>query len=65
MTITGRLSLSAGLLTVKQVAVALGCHPMTIYGWAEEGKIPHVRVGSRLKFDGGALAAWLEKRQVG
>jgi excisionase family DNA binding protein len=49
---------------VKQVAEALGCHIMTIYGWVEEGKIPHMRIGRRVKLDGATLAVWLDKRTL-
>lgn len=64
MTIAEKLKSSQGLLTVKQVAEALGAHPQTIYGWVSEGKLPHVRVGSRVKFDGYALANWLDQRTL-
>ena len=64
MTIIERLKTAKGPLTVKQVAEALGCHIMTIYGWADEGKIPHMRIGRRVKFGGATLAVWLEKRTL-
>ena len=64
MTIIERLKTAKGPLTVKQVAEALGCHIMTIYGWVEEGKIPHMRIGRRVKFDGATLAVWLDKRML-
>jgi excisionase family DNA binding protein len=52
------------LLSVKQLAEALGSHPQTIYGWVTAGKVPHIRVGSRVKFDGHAIADWLDKRTM-
>ena len=64
MTIIEHFKTTKGPLTVKQVAEALGCHIMTIYGWVEEGKIPHMRIGRRVKFDGAILAIWLDKRTL-
>jgi excisionase family DNA binding protein len=62
--IADRLRRSPSLLTVQQVAEALGFNKMTIYDWVTKGKLPHVRVGSRIKFDGAAIADWLEKRTL-
>jgi excisionase family DNA binding protein len=64
MGIAEELRKAKGLLSVKQVAEALGSHPQTIYGWVTEGKLPHVRIGSRVKFDGHAIADWLDKRTL-
>lgn len=48
-------------LTVKQTAEILGIHPMTIYKWSRiPGRIPCFRIGGALRFDPGALAAWVE-----
>jgi excisionase family DNA binding protein len=35
---------------------------MTVYEGTKEGKIPYMRIGSRIKFDPGALAVWMETR---
>jgi len=51
-----------GLMSVREVAEALGSHIQTIYGWVEEGKLPCFRVGGRIKFDGKAIADWLDSR---
>ena len=64
MGIADELRSAKGLLSVKQVALALGSHPQTIYGWVTEGKLPHVRIVSRVKFDGHAIADWLDKRTL-
>lgn len=64
MTIAERLRATKKPLTVKEVAETLGCHIMTIYDWIKEGKIPHMRIGSRIKFDPGALASWVEARSI-
>jgi excisionase family DNA binding protein len=65
MRVIEALSRMEGLLTVKQVASLLAVHEMTVYGWTKAGTMPHLRVGSRLKFDPAAVAEWLGARQVG
>jgi excisionase family DNA binding protein len=62
MTIAERLRGSKRPLTVKEVANTLGYHVMTVYEWTKEGKVPYMRIGSRIKFDPGALAVWMETR---
>jgi excisionase family DNA binding protein len=64
MSVVEQLRSAKGLLSVKQVAGLLSAHVQTIYGWANDGKLPHVRVGSRVKFDGHVIADWLEKRTL-
>jgi excisionase family DNA binding protein len=64
MKIAEKLRDARGLLTVRQVAEALGSHIQTVYSWVAEGKLPCVRVGCRLKFDGAAIADWLDKRSM-
>jgi excisionase family DNA binding protein len=39
-------------------------HPVTVRKWVAAGKIPHVSIGGRVKFDPGALAEWLDKRTL-
>ena len=53
------------LLDVREVVTLLGVHQQTIYEWAWAGKIPHIRVGARIKFDPRALAAWIEAASLG
>jgi excisionase family DNA binding protein len=62
MSLTCELRQRKGLLTVKEVAELLRCHVMTVYDWVAIGKLPHVRMGSRIKFDPHSIADWLEKR---
>ena len=64
MTIAERLKGTKKPLTVKEVADTLGCHIMTVYEWVKEGKIPHMRIGGRIKFDPGALAVWVDSRSL-
>jgi excisionase family DNA binding protein len=52
------------LLTVNELSALLSAHKMSIYKWVRQGRIPHLRVGSGLRFDPRALAQWLERRTV-
>jgi excisionase family DNA binding protein len=65
MTMIERLEKTSGMLDGSQVAEMLTIHPVTIRKWVAAGKIPHVRIGGRVKFDPGALAEWLDKRTLG
>jgi excisionase family DNA binding protein len=51
-----------GLMSVREVAETLGSHIQTVYSWVDESKLPHFRVGGRIKFDGKAIADWLDRR---
>ncbi len=63
MTLIERLK-AKKIWTVKDLAEELGCHIMTVYGWIDEGKIPHMRIARRVKFDGATLAVWMDKRTL-
>ena len=43
------------LYTVNQVALLLGITRMTVYRLVRDGDLPHVRVGSQLRFTAVAL----------
>lgn len=44
-------STPAKLMTVRQVADRLGVSADTVYQWSFLGKLPKVKLGSRLRFD--------------
>lgn len=50
------------LLTVREVALALHCHPETIYRQIKADDLPAKRHGKRWKFDPLEVTAWLEQR---
>ncbi len=50
------------LLTPQQIAELLGVKPSTIYQWTHEGFIPHVKLGRLVRFDEGAVTAWVADR---
>ncbi len=53
------------LLTVKQVAEYLQLKESTIYAWAQDGKIPAIKIGRTWRFRRADLDSWLEKHRQG
>ena len=51
------------LLTVKEVSKRLQVKPSTIYRWAEQGIIPHLKLGRLLRFDPDEIEAWIQDRR--
>ena len=49
-------------MDTKEAAAYLQVDPNTIYRWAREDKIPHVRVGKKLFFYKGELDSWMKER---
>lgn len=49
------------LLNVKQVARYLQLKESTIYSWAQDGKIPAIKIGRTWRFRRADLDAWLER----
>ena len=46
-------------LTIQDVAQLLQIKPSTLYAWAEQGAIPHLKLGRLLRFDPDEIEAWL------
>ncbi len=55
----------ATLLNVKQVAAHLQLKESTVYTWAQEGKIPAIKIGRTWRFRRSDLDAWLAAQKVG
>lgn len=49
------------LLKPKEVADLLGFEIKTIYNWVSERRIPHSKIGGKLRFDEVAIRDWMEK----
>ena len=49
------------LLNVKQVAQYLQLKESTIYSWAQDGKIPAIKIGRTWRFRQKDLDSWLER----
>jgi len=52
------------LLTVEEMAEYLNLKPSTIYQWTHQGFIPHIKLGSRVRFRMSQIEKWLESRMV-
>ncbi len=53
------------LLNVKQVAQYLQLKESTIYSWAQDGKIPAIKIGRTWRFRQVDLDSWLERHLKG
>lgn len=50
-------------LTAEQAAELLNVHPNTIYEYAKQDKIPHIRLGKALRIDRDGLF-WMMRRNL-
>lgn len=53
------------LVNVKDVAAYLGLAKSTVYELAKEDRIPHRRIGGRVKFDMSEIDDWLDRTRRG
>jgi excisionase family DNA binding protein len=53
------------LLNVKQVARYLQLKESTIYSWAQDGKIPAIKIGRTWRFRRSDLDSWLARHLKG
>jgi len=53
------------LLNVKQVAEYLQLKESTIYSWAQDGKVPAIKIGRTWRFRRSDLDLWLERHLKG
>lgn len=53
-----------GLLTAPQLVPLLGMSRTTIYQYVADGRIPYIRIGTMIRFDPHAIAAWLREHAV-
>ena len=56
---------SETLLNVKQVAQYLQLKESTIYSWAQDGKIPAIKIGRTWRFRRSDLDSWLVRHLKG
>ena len=52
-------------LTASELAEILNVSPAFLYRLAADGKLPSFRLGSAIRFDPAAVAAWLRKESRG
>ena len=53
---------SPALLTVPEVAEQLGVSVHTVYSWVAQRRVPFLKVGRLLRFDGRTIEAWLREQ---
>ena len=46
------------LLSAFEAGNLLGIHPVTLLRWAREGRVPHRRLGRKVKFRASELDSW-------
>jgi excisionase family DNA binding protein len=52
------------LLSVKEAAQELGISKHTLYSWASQRRIPHVKIGDRTMFDPADIEEFINKGRV-
>jgi excisionase family DNA binding protein len=53
------------ILTLEEVALYLRLKPQTIYKWAQERRIPAVKLGKEWRFRKSILDRWLDQQLLG
>jgi excisionase family DNA binding protein len=53
------------ILTLEEVARYLRLKPQTIYKWAQERRIPAVKLGKEWRFRRSVLDRWLDEQLLG
>jgi len=56
---SSEIALAEPLWTVREAAAFLHLGRNTVYEWAASGKLPSLRLGSRIRFLRSALRRWL------
>ena len=46
------------LISAEHAGSLLGIHPVTLLRWAREGRVPHRRLGRKVKFRASELDSW-------
>lgn len=62
---TGSHSDEHEILTLEEVAHYLRLKPQTIYKWAQEKRIPAVKLGKEWRFRRSILDRWLDDQLLG
>jgi excisionase family DNA binding protein len=52
------------LMNIREAAEALAVHPETLRRMTRAGRIPFIRVGSRLKFVPSDLSEFIRRRRI-
>lgn len=54
---------SKQVMTVKDIADYLDVHPMTIYKYVREGKIPAFKIGTSWRIRKDSIKKWMEQNE--
>ncbi|MFA5790766.1 MAG: helix-turn-helix domain-containing protein [Caldisericia bacterium] len=52
------------LLSIQQTSEILGIGVGTLYQWTSQHRVPHYKIGRRVKFKATELEKWVEKKKV-
>jgi excisionase family DNA binding protein len=50
------------ILTLKQIAEYLKCHPSSVYRLIRDGGVPYFRLGSDYRFQKSTIDNWISKK---
>lgn len=64
-TVIDQLRSAGGMLDSSKVCALLGMTQSGLLKLTKAGKIPHYRLGDRIKFDPVVLASWVDERRIG
>lgn len=62
--LASELERRTGLIAVPEMASILGLARSSLYDYVAAGRIPHVRIGSAIRFDPRVMAHWLREHSV-
>ena len=51
------------VMTVKEIAEYLGVHPMTIYKYVQDGKIPAFKIGASWRIRRDSIKKWMDESE--
>ena len=57
--------ISKEILTIEELAGYLRLKPQTIYKWAQEKRIPAVKLGKEWRFRRSVIDRWLDEQMLG
>jgi len=57
------MSKSKQVMTIKDIADYMDMHPMTIYKYVKEGKIPAFKIGSSWRIRRDTIKKWIEDNE--
>lgn len=59
---TRRAAPSGDILTLRQLAEYLKCHPASLYRLIKDGAVPYFRLGGVYRFQRSTIDDWIKKK---